>query len=50
MTSGGRFDNRENRRAIAKQTKKCDRCPAHSGENAGRRPRDDRYKTQRRAR
>lgn len=50
IQSGGRFDNRERRDEIVKETKKCGRCPAHGGENMRRRPKPDRYKDWRRGR
>lgn len=35
------------RNQVAKRTKKCPLCPLHSGENARRRPKKDKYKSKR---
>lgn len=41
---------RERWAEVVKETCKCPFCPAHNGENAKRRPRPDKYKSQRKGR
>ena len=41
-------DRRLRRLNLEKREGKCSRCPAHDGENRGRRPREDKGKNNRR--
>ena len=47
MHRTGRRGNRERWAEIVKSAGKCSYCPPHGGENCGRRPKCDRYKSRR---
>ena len=49
-TGSSTVDRRERRLALEKQRGVCARCPPHQGENQGRRPREDHYKSARKGR
>lgn len=43
-------DRKQRRLALQKQKLQCGRCPPHDGENRGKRPKPDRYKSTRKGR
>ena len=49
-TDSSAVDRRERRLALEKKHGVCARCPPHRGENQGRRPRTDAYKSARKGR